>query len=89
VSFILFYYSHLIITSAYYPWSYTTTPFSLALLKSLLSLQVDTGANTPKLTIMLYRTLFLALLVGGAVSSNTTATTHCKDGVCGGVCGDG
>jgi hypothetical protein len=36
---------------------------------------------------MLYRTLFLALLVGGAAAKPTNP--KCPDGVCGGVCGDG
>ena len=37
---------------------------------------------------MRYRTLFLALLVGGA-AANPPHNTECKDGICGGVCGDG
>jgi len=38
---------------------------------------------------MRYRSLFLALLVGGAAANPGHFNTECKDGVCGGVCGDG
>ena len=38
--------------------------------------------------MILYKTLFLALLLGGAAATPTDRN-KCVDGVCGGVCGDG